>query len=255
MSLEEEFEEPSSEEIPLQPGTLYVVSTPIGNLEDFTFRALRILKNTNRILCENAGHSRRLLKFYGIETPASTLYKDQSEVPYSGLLEELREGKNFALISDAGAPGVSDPGSHLVRMVREAGLKVTPVPGASALTALLSISGWQANPFLFLGFLSEKKGKKRNQLGEWKEFEGLLMIFESVHRIGDTLDAVKEIFPDGEFLIGREMTKIHEEILHYSPISGGKLKEFARKGEFVVLINTNRKKMLKGSLGSADRIQ
>ncbi|EMY76647.1 S-adenosylmethionine-dependent methyltransferase, YraL family [Leptospira weilii serovar Ranarum str. ICFT] len=253
MSSEEE-PEPLTE-IPLEPGTLYVVSTPIGNLEDLTFRALRILKNTNRILCENAGHSKTLFRSYSISTPASTLYRDQSETPYSGILEDLKVGKTFALVSDAGTPGVSDPGSHLIRTVREAGFKIAPVPGASALTALLGISGWQANPFLFLGFLSEKKGKKRNQLGEWKGFEGLIMFFESVHRIGDTLDAVGEIFPDSEFLVGREMTKIHEEILYFSPILPEKSKEFVHKGEFVVLINTNRKKMLKGSRGSADRIQ
>ncbi|MCG6193956.1 16S rRNA (cytidine(1402)-2'-O)-methyltransferase [Leptospira sp. FAT2] len=252
MSSEEESAEQTSTEIPLEPGTLYVVSTPIGNLEDLTFRALRILKNTDRILCENAGHSRRLFQSYSITTPASTLYRDQSETPYQGILEELKAGKTFALVSDAGTPGVSDPGSHLIRIVREAGFKIAPIPGASALTALLGISGWQANPFLFLGFLSEKKGKKRNQLTEWKEFEGLIMIFESVHRIGDTLAAVQEVFPDCEYLMGREMTKIHEEILHFSPILSGKPKEFAHKGEFVILINTNRKKMLKGSLGSVD---
>lgn len=160
MSLGEESFPESFAEIPLEPGTLYVVSTPIGNLEDLTFRALRILKNTDRILCENAEHSRKLFRSYSISAPASTLYRDQSETPYSGILEELKVGKTFALVSDAGTPGVSDPGSHLIRVVREAGFKITPVPGASALTALLGISGWQANPFLFLGFLSEKKNKK-----------------------------------------------------------------------------------------------
>ncbi|EMN89070.1 16S rRNA (cytidine(1402)-2'-O)-methyltransferase [Leptospira weilii] len=255
MSLGEESSPESFAEIPLEPGTLYVVSTPIGNLEDLTFRALRILKNTDRIFCENAEHSRKLFRSYSISTPASTLYRDQSETPYSGILEELKVGKTFALVSDAGTPGVSDPGSHLIRVVREAGCKITPIPGASALTALLGISGWQANPFLFLGFLSEKKSKKRNQLTEWKKFEGLVMLFESVHRIGDTLDAVKEIFPDSEFLVGREMTKIHEEILYFSPFLSENPKKFVHKGEFVVLINTNRKKMLKGSSRSADRIQ
>lgn len=154
-------EEPFAE-IPLEPGTLYVVSTPIGNLEDLTFRALRILKNTDRILCENAEHSRKLFRSYSISTPASTVYKDLSEAPYSGILEELKVGKTFALVSDAGTPGVSDPGSHLIRVVRKAGFKIAPVPGASALTALLGISGWQANPLLFLGFLSEKKVKKKS---------------------------------------------------------------------------------------------
>ncbi|EMO64817.1 tetrapyrrole methylase [Leptospira borgpetersenii serovar Pomona str. 200901868] len=149
-------------ETPLEPRTLYVISTPIGNLEDLTFRALRILKNTDRILCENVEHSKKLFRSYSISTPASTLYKDQSEIPYSGILEELKVGKTFALVSDAGTPGISDPGSHLIRVVREAGFKITPIPGASALTALLGISGWQANPFLFLGFLSEKKNKKKS---------------------------------------------------------------------------------------------
>ncbi|EMO54456.1 16S rRNA (cytidine(1402)-2'-O)-methyltransferase [Leptospira noguchii] len=247
-------EEESSETF-LEPGTLYVVSTPIGNLEDLTFRALKILKNTNRILCENSGHSKKLFRFYSIHTQCSTLYKDQSEKPYLSILEELKEGKTFALVSDAGTPGISDPGSHLIRVVREKGFKVSPIPGASALTALLGVSGWQANPFLFLGFLSEKKGKKRNQLCEWKEFHGLIMIFESVHRIEDTLNAIQEVFSDCEFLVGREMTKIHEEILYFSPFTTEKSQEFTSKGEFVVLINTNRKKMLKGSIGSADRIQ
>ncbi|MDV6236535.1 16S rRNA (cytidine(1402)-2'-O)-methyltransferase [Leptospira ellisii] len=257
MSSEREDSEESetSEPVPLSPGTLYVVSTPIGNLEDMTYRAVRILKNTDRIFCENAAHSRKLFRHYSITTPSSTLYRDQSETPYASLLEELRSGKNFALVSDAGTPGVSDPGSQLIRIVRESGFAVTSVPGPSAVTALLGISGWQANPFLFLGFLSEKKGKKRNQLGEWKSFEGLIMFFESVHRIEDSLEAVREIYPECEFLIGREMTKIHEQILLISPLNPGKAAEFARKGEFVVLINTNRKKMLKGALGTADRIQ
>lgn len=247
--------EEEASETPLEPGTLYVVSTPIGNLEDLTFRALRILKNTDRILCENSEHSKKLFRSYSIHTQYSTLYKDQSERPYFSILEELKEGKTFALVSDAGTPGISDPGSHLIRVVRQKGFKVSPVPGPSALTALLGVSGWQANPFLFLGFLSEKKEKKRNQLCEWKEFQGLIMIFESVHRIEDTLNAIQEVFSDCEFLVGREMTKIHEEILHFSPFTTEKSKEFASKGEFVVLINTNRKKMLKGSIGSADRIQ
>ncbi len=126
MSLGEESSPESFAEIPLEPGTLYVVSTPIGNLEDLTFRALRILKNTDRIFCENAEHSRKLFRSYSISTPASTLYRDQSETPYSGILEELKVGKTFALVSDAGTPGVSDPGSHLIRVVREAGCKITP---------------------------------------------------------------------------------------------------------------------------------
>ncbi|TGK05320.1 16S rRNA (cytidine(1402)-2'-O)-methyltransferase [Leptospira langatensis] len=236
----------------IQPGTAYVVATPIGNLEDITLRALQVLKQSDVIYCENAQHSRRLLQTYGINTLAKTLYKDQSDRPFSGIIQDLRAGKTLALVSDAGTPGVSDPGSQLVRVLREEKLPIVPVPGPSALTAMLSISGWQVQPSVFLGFLSEKKQKKRNQLREWESFEGAMALFESVHRIKDTLAALREVFPSSPMLLGRELTKIHEEILKIDPSQDLETLKFPEKGEFVVLIYTNPKKMLNGRVGDTD---
>lgn len=239
----------------VRPGAAYVVATPIGNLEDITFRAVQVLKQVDVIYCENSSHSRRLLQTYEISTQARTLYKDQGAEPYKGIIEDLKSGKTLALVSDAGTPGVSDPGSQLVRILREENIPIVPIPGASALTSMLSVSGWQVQPSLFLGFLSEKKGKKRNQLKEWENFEGVLTIFESVHRIRDTLSAIREIFPNSPILLGRELTKIHEEILKIEPVQAIESLKFPEKGEFVVLIYTNPKKMLNGRVGDADTLE
>ncbi len=239
----------------VQPGTAYIVATPIGNLEDITLRALQTLKQTDVIYCENAQHSKRLFLTYGISTPTRTLYKDHSPQPFSGLIQDLKSGGTLSLVSDAGTPGVSDPGSQLVRILRENHVPVVPIPGPSALTAMLSISGWQVQPSVFLGFLSEKKQKKRNQLKEWETFEGALALFESVHRIRDTLSAIREIFPSSPILLGRELTKIHEEIRKIDPQEPLESLKFAEKGEFVVLIYTNSKKMLNGRVGDTDTLE
>ncbi|TGK17221.1 16S rRNA (cytidine(1402)-2'-O)-methyltransferase [Leptospira fluminis] len=236
----------------VQPGTAYVVATPIGNLEDITLRAIEVLKQTDQVYCENAAYSKRLFLAFGISTPCRTLYKDQSEHPFANVISDLRSGQTLALVSDAGTPGVSDPGSQLVRVLRENEIPVVPIPGASALTALLSVSGWQVQPTLFLGFLSEKKGKKRNQLKEWESFEGVLAVFESVHRIKDTLLAAREIFPQSPILVGRELTKLHEEILKIDPEQDLETLKFAEKGEFAILILGKPKKMLNGRVGVAD---
>ncbi|PJZ66226.1 16S rRNA (cytidine(1402)-2'-O)-methyltransferase [Leptospira wolffii] len=239
----------------IKPGTAYVVATPIGNLEDITLRALEVLKQSDIIYCENSQHSRRLFQTYGIQTAARTLYKDHSPQPFAAIIQELKNGGTLALVSDAGTPGVSDPGSQLVRILREENVPVVPVPGASALTSMLSVSGWQTHPSVFLGFLSEKKGKKRNQLKEWEEFQGPITVFESVHRIKDTLSAVREIFPEAPILLGRELTKIHEEILKISPDTPLESLKFAEKGEFVVLFYANPKKMLNGRVGDTDTLE
>ncbi|PJZ70331.1 16S rRNA (cytidine(1402)-2'-O)-methyltransferase [Leptospira perolatii] len=238
----------------VQQGSAYIVSTPIGNLGDITIRALEILKNVDVVYCENSSHSRRLFQTYEIQTKSRTLYKDFSERPFEKIIEELQSGGTLALVSDAGTPGVSDPGSQLVRTLRENRVPVIPIPGPSALTALLSVSGWQVQPCLFLGFLSEKKGKKRNQLLEWSSFQGVIAIFESVHRMRDTLSAIREIFPSAEILIGRELTKIHEEILLVLPNTPLETLKFAEKGEFAVLIRLGGKKMLNGCDGEADTL-
>ncbi|MBK8393913.1 MAG: 16S rRNA (cytidine(1402)-2'-O)-methyltransferase [Leptospiraceae bacterium] len=235
-----------------QTGSLFIVATPIGNLEDITLRAIRILKEVDLILCENAKNSYRLLQHLEIKTPSKTLFAGQ-ENSYKWILDDLREGKNFAYISDAGTPGVSDPGAGLVRFARKEGIFAIPIPGPSALAAILSVSGFQTNPTFFLGFLSEKINRKKLELEEYISKEGLIVFYESVYKIKATLEIIKDIFPGTEVLVGRELTKAHEEIILY------KAEEITPeniypKGEFVVLINNYRKKIAKENASSTDTV-
>ena len=227
---------------------LYIVATPIGNLEDITFRAVRILKECNLILSEDTRKTSILLKHYDITTPQKSyrIHKLEEDTNYA--LEMLKQGKTLALCTDAGTPGISDPGSYLVRSVRKnlPDLPVLPIPGASAMTAALSISGFQANPSLFLGFLSPKSGKRRKVLTEFSNFDGSIIIFESVHRIRRLTGDIIEIFPERDIFIAREITKFYEESIYIS--AGSRLPDDAspadlikEKGEFVVIISPFRK--------------
>lgn len=234
-----------------EPGSLYVVATPIGNLGDVTLRALEIFKEVDLILCESAKETRSLLSRLEIVTPVLALYKDSSESPYSSILEQLAAGKSMALVSDAGTPGVSDPGSQMVRTAREKGFRIVPVPGASALTALLSVSGFQVNPTYFLGFLSEKPSKKHRELERASEIDGLVVFYESVHKLPRLYPMLVELFPETEVLVGRELTKTFEEVLYYANPRDLLAKPPNAKGEFVFLLN-HRKKTLKGNSDSTD---
>lgn len=235
-----------------QSGTLYMVATPIGNLEDMTFRAVRILKEVDLILCENSKNSYKLLQHYEIKTPSKTLFSGQ-EKSFSWIIEDIKAGKNYAYISDAGTPGISDPGAGLVRLARKSGLNVVPIPGSSALSSILSVSGFQVNPTFFLGFLSEKPSRKKTELEEYVGKEGLIVFYESVYKIKTALNIVKEIFPGTEVLVGRELTKSHEEIKLYKSEEIDSEKLYL-KGEFVVLINNYVKKIAKENASSTDRI-
>ena len=232
-------------------GSLYIVATPIGNLEDITFRAVEILKNSELILCENTSNSKKMLFRYQIETRTAPLYASTRETGFDWIFEILDKGKNISYISDAGTPGISDPGSRLVREARERGFQSIPIPGASALSAILSVSGSQTNPTVFLGFLSEKKGKKQKDLQEFSTKECLIVYYESVYKIRETLRMTREIYPHSEILIGRELTKVFEEILVWNPNSG-EPPQFKEKGEFVILINNHLKKMAKANSISTD---
>ena len=232
----------------------YVVATPIGNLDDITYRAVNILKEADVIYCENEKNSSRLLNHYDIHTPLKRLFHSFSEKEFGIIAEKIRQGKNIALISDAGTPGISDPGSSLIRYLRENSIEVIPVPGASALSAILSVSGWQSNPSVFLGFLPEKKGKKRTLLESLSDFEGLIIFYESVHKIRKTIETLSELFADSELLIGRELTKKHEEILHFSQISPEIAEKIVERGEFVVIINNFIKKISKENRKHPDMI-
>lgn len=197
-------------------GTLYVVATPIGNLEDITLRALRVLKEVDLIAAEDTRHTKKLLAHYDIST-SLTSYYDQIEASKApALIAQLQAGKTIALVSDAGTPGISDPGYRLVKGAAEAGITVVPVPGPSTLTALLSVGGLPTDRFVFEGFLPAKKGQRHNALLRLRQEERTLVFFESPHRLLDLLADLEEIFGDRQVVIGRELTKLFEEVLRGS---------------------------------------
>jgi conserved hypothetical protein TIGR00096 len=215
-------------------GKLFVVATPIGNLEDITLRAIRTLKECDVILCEDTRRAKILLKHYGIEKPLISYFEGNEEKRIPEILKLLKEGKRVALISDAGTPLISDPGYRLVRRCREEGIEVLPVPGPSAVITALSVSGLETDRFMFLGFPPQRRGKRRNLL-EWvKNFEGSLVFYVSPYDIKEFLEEVLEILGDRKVCICREMTKLFEEYIY------GKLSEVKdkvkEKGEFVVVI-------------------
>jgi 16S rRNA (cytidine1402-2'-O)-methyltransferase len=232
-------------------GCLYVVSLPIGNSEDITFRAVRILKEVDLILTEST-KPKSFFHTLEIHTPIKPLYKVADFSHYDWILTEFREGKNFALVSDAGTPGISDPGSSLIRYLRSKGKKIVPIPGPSALSTILSVCGFQANPATFLGFLSEKKSKKRKQLREIMSTPCVIVFFESVYKLQDTWEALEEIFPDKEILVGRELTKTHEELVYFPNPKAILSHPPLAKGEFVVLINNTDKKSSSGKEQSTE---
>ncbi|MDX1960429.1 MAG: 16S rRNA (cytidine(1402)-2'-O)-methyltransferase [Leptospiraceae bacterium] len=231
-------------------GSLYIVGTPIGNLSDMSFRAVEVLKTSELILCESLMASKKLFSHFQITTKAKQLYNSTRMEDLDWLLKMLSQGDSISYISEAGTPGVSDPGGKLVRFVRENGFEIIPIPGASSLTSILSVSGSQVNPTIFLGFPPDKKGKRENFFSPYKDFEGLIVFLESVYRVEDTLLQTRELFPHSEIIIGRELTKIHEEIILWEPSK--ELPKFTLKGEFVVLINNHRRKIAKELLNLHD---
>lgn len=243
----------SEQQIPEDPA-LYVVATPIGNLEDITLRALRVLAQVDTILSEDTRKTGILLKHYGLGTRQKSYRVHQEEQDLATALGFLREGRRLAFCSDAGTPGISDPVSRLVRAIRAElpEVPIVPIPGPSALAAVLSVCGWQAHPAVFGGFLSPKPGRRRKFLKARAEAEGspsgsddLIVLYESVHRIAGLLEDIRSAFPDRPILIGRELTKIHEEIVILEPetVDGDwerALEGLTRKGEFTVIIGPRR---------------
>jgi 16S rRNA (cytidine1402-2'-O)-methyltransferase len=218
-------------------GTLYVVATPIGNLEDITLRALRILKEVALIACEDTRRTRTLLSHFGVHVPVTSYFEHNKRVKGAVLLRALREGKSVALVTDAGTPGISDPGFLLVKEARAAGIPVTPVPGPSAVIAALSAAGVPADRFVFEGFLPVKPGRRLNRLRALRELETTVVCYESPHRILATLDAIGEVFGEAPLVVGRELTKQFEEIVEGT--AGALRERFAQgtaRGEFTVVI-------------------
>ena len=221
-------------------GVLYVVATPIGNLQDLSARALQVLRSVSLIAAEDTRHSKKLLTHYGIGTRMMALHEHNERDITAGLLRHLAAGEDIALVSDAGTPLISDPGFYLVRAAREAQVRVVPVPGASALVAALSVAGLPSDRFLFEGFLPSKQAARRQRLQELAAVTVTLVVYESSHRICASLrDMVECLGGDREATVARELTKTFETLLH------GSLDELLQrvesdadqqKGEFVVLI-------------------
>jgi 16S rRNA (cytidine1402-2'-O)-methyltransferase len=215
---------------------LYIVGTPIGNLEDITYRAVRILEEVDFVLAEDTRQSGKLLKHYGIENTLKSFHSHSSDSKTLSVIEELKNGASAALISDAGTPGISDPGFKLIQAALEAGVELVPVPGPSAVVTALSVAGVPIDKFVFLGFLPVKKGRK-TLLESLKEEKRTLVMYESVHRIVKTLENLLQELGDRQVCVGREMTKLYEEYFR------GKLSEaishFSKekpKGEFTIVV-------------------
>jgi 16S rRNA (cytidine1402-2'-O)-methyltransferase len=192
-------------------GVLYVVATPLGNLEDITLRAVRILKAAALIACEDTRRTSRLLQAHGIKAPTTSYFEHNESWKGEKILAAVREGRSVALVSDAGTPGISDPGYRLVRDARAAGLTVIPVPGPSAVIAALSVSGLPSDRFVFIGFLPSRSGARARALADLAAVRETLVLYESPLRVVATLAAMREILGDREVFLCREATKVHEE--------------------------------------------
>lgn len=219
--------------------TFYVISTPIGNLEDITLRALRILKEVDIVLCEDTRVTKRIFDKHGISTPMMSYHAQSGEAKVDLILEKIEEGKNIALVTDAGTPGISDPGSLLISVIREKypNLSIVSVPGPSALTAALSIAGVPTHEFIFLGFMPHKKGRE-TIFKEIAQSERTIVFYESTHRILKTLESLTKI--EKKVTLVREITKIYEEVLQGSATEILKILTETpekQKGEFVVIVS------------------
>lgn len=222
----------------IKPSTLYLVATPIGNLEDMTFRALKVLKEASLIAAEDTRNTLKLLTHFGIKASKLISCYDQNEAGrVEEILRALEAGGSVALVSDAGTPGVSDPGFLLVKAVLEKGFPVVPLPGASALLAALPASGFPVTPFTFLGFLPSKPADRRSALTGLKSEERTLVFYEAPHRVRECLKDMMNIFGNRRAVVGRELTKLHEEFIR------GNLQELWKhfkatpaQGEFVLVV-------------------
>ena len=220
-------------------GILYLCATPIGNLDDMTFRAVKILREVDLIAAEDTRHTRKLLTHFDIHTPLIR-YDEFSKVQQGEkILQELLAGKNIACVSDAGLPAISDPGADLVKLAIKNDIKICPVPGANAALSALICSGLSTEKFSFIGFLPNSKKNRREVLEKFSDREETLIFYEAPHRLQKTLSELKEIFGDRKIVLARELTKIHEEFLR------GKISELEKnlsepKGEFVIVVEGNK---------------
>ena len=226
---------------PLIPGTLYLVATPIGNLEDITLRALRTLKECDLVAAEDTRHTGQLLKHFGIAKPMVSYFQFNEARRSEEIIERLRRGEKIALVTDAGSPGISDPGQRVAQAALAAGFRVEAVPGPCALVAAITASGLPTDEFHFIGFLPHKSGQRRKRLEALKNLAGTLVLYESPYRIEKLLVELQQICPERPLVVARELTKKFEEFLRGT---AGELLEIARqrslRGEFVVMLGAEK---------------
>lgn len=219
---------------------LYLVPTPIGNLEDITLRALRVLKSVALIACEDTRHTRRLLDHFGISKPTISYHEHNEQARADELVQRLAAGESIAIVSDAGTPGISDPAYRIVLAAIERGIAVVPIPGAVALIAGLVASGLPTDSFLFAGFLPAKKMARRGRLEELKAERATLVFYEAPHRIRETLCDALEVFGDRQASLARELTKLHEQFLRGTlPELIAHFDEHQPRGEMTLVIAGN----------------
>jgi 16S rRNA (cytidine1402-2'-O)-methyltransferase len=229
-----------AERASIKKGILYVVATPIGNLEDISLRAIRTLKEINLIAAEDTRHTKKLLNAYKISTPLISLHEHNEKGKSELIIAKINSGMNVANVSDAGTPCVSDPGHYLIGFAQDNNIRVIPIPGPSAVIAALSASGFTADSFLFCGFMPARENKRRKFMESLKDDERTIVFYESPMRFSDSLKTLQEVLGDREIVVARELTKIFEEIKR------GKISEFiARKtklkGEITIIIQGGQK--------------
>ena len=219
-------------------GRLYIVSTPIGNLEDITLRALKVLKEADVIACEDTRTTRKLLTLYAVETPLVSYHEHNEIEKAKELLSILREGRSIALVSDAGTPCISDPGYRIVKLASEHGIEVLSIPGPSASVSALSVSGLPTSSFAFFGFLPRTKKHLTDYLSRIKNYPETLVFYESPNRVTKTLRAISEVFGDRNISLSREMTKLYEETLRgkVSDVLEALVKRNEIKGEVTIVV-------------------
>jgi len=221
-------------------GKLYIVATPIGNLEDITLRALRILKEVDLIAAEDTRQTLKLLNHFEISKPLISYHRHNEDIKSNILIEKLKNGENIALVSDAGTPGICDPGEEVIKKAIEENIEVIPIPGACALINALIVSGLNTSEFLFLGFLPLNKKLRKEKFEEIKKSEKTIIIYEAPHKMKNTLQDLKDVINDRKIVLSRELTKIHEEFIRKN------INELLDnidnlKGEMILIIEGNKK--------------